>query len=123
MEAQIAANPEKLTIASEEDAALLEDSFDVGLATVEVTASVVDELKTEDGMTFRRIDVQEKIVEINGQEVVQTEVGQQILDVFEDGVVRKWSPDPLSGFLLPGPAIAEKAPENEMQGKYLQECF
>ncbi|KAL1933688.1 hypothetical protein VTP01DRAFT_7778 [Rhizomucor pusillus] len=114
VEAQIAANPEKLTVASEEDASLLADSFDVGLATVEVTASIVDEMKTEDGMTFRRIDVQEKIVEINGEEVVQTEVGQQILDVFEDGAVRKWYPDPLSGFLLPGPAITSEEPAQEI---------
>lgn len=103
-----------MIVASEEDASLLADSFDVGLATVEVTASIVDEMKTEDGMTFRRIDVQEKIVEINGEEVVQTEVGQQILDVFEDGAVRKWSPDPLSGFLLPGPAITSEEPAQEI---------
>lgn len=107
VEAQIASNPEKLTIASEEEAALLEDSFDIGLATVEVTAAILDELKTDDGMTVRRLSVQEKIVEINGEQVVQTEAGQQIIDVFEDGKVQKWAVDPLTGFLLPGPAMAE----------------
>ncbi|KAG0167376.1 hypothetical protein DFQ30_006133 [Apophysomyces sp. BC1015] len=101
VEAQVAANPAKITIASEEDAALLQDSFDIGLATVEVTAAIVEEHKTEDGMSFRRISVQEKITEINGKEVVQTEAGQQLLDVFENGSTYKWSVDPLTGFLLP----------------------
>ncbi|KAI9315242.1 hypothetical protein BX666DRAFT_1960683 [Dichotomocladium elegans] len=101
VEAQIAANPEKLTITSEEDLAVLEDSFDIGLATVEVTAVFIDELKTEDGMTFRRLGVQERIIEINGEQVVQTDVGQQILDVFEDGQVQRWAPDELTGFLMP----------------------
>ncbi|KAF7727707.1 hypothetical protein EC973_007263 [Apophysomyces ossiformis] len=101
VEAQIAANPDKLSVTTEEDAALLQDTFDVGLATVEVTAAIVDEQKTEDGMSFRRISVQEKITEINGKEVVQTEAGQQILDVFEDGTTYRWAVDPMTGFLLP----------------------
>ncbi|EPB87099.1 hypothetical protein HMPREF1544_06123 [Mucor circinelloides 1006PhL] len=104
VEAQMANNPAKLSIASEEDAALLADSFDVGLVTVEVTASVLDELKTDDGMVFRRISVRELITEINGEKVVQTEAGQQILDVFDNGSLIKWSVDPLTGFMLPGPA-------------------
>lgn len=90
-----------MTIASEEDLALLEDSFDIGLATVEVNAMFLDELKTEDGLSFRRIAVQERITEINGEQVVQTEAGQQILDVFEDGQLNRWAVDPLTGFLLP----------------------
>jgi hypothetical protein len=107
VEAQMASNPEKLSIASEEDAAILADSFDVGLVTVEVTASILDELKTDDGMVFRRISVKELITEINGQRVVQTEAGQQILDVFDNGSLIKWSVDPLTGFLLPGPATVD----------------
>lgn len=107
VEAQMANNPAKLSIASEEDAALLADTFDVGLVTVEVTASVLDELKTDDGMVFRRISVQELITEINGEKVVQTEAGQQILDVFDNGSLIKWSIDPLTGFMLPGPAAIE----------------
>lgn len=107
VEAQMANNPAKLTIASEEDAALLADTFDVGLVTVQVTASVLDELKTDDGMVFRRISVQELITEINGEKVVQTEAGQQILDVFDNGSLIKWSVDPLTGFMLPGPAAIE----------------
>ncbi|KAI9498764.1 hypothetical protein BDB00DRAFT_783864 [Zychaea mexicana] len=109
VEAQIASNPEKLTIASEQDAALLVDSFDIGLATVEVTATLMEELKTEDGLTLRRLSVQERITEINGQDVVQTEAGQQILDMYEDGSFERWAVDPVTGFLLPGPAVVDDA--------------
>ncbi|GAA5813755.1 hypothetical protein MFLAVUS_007242 [Mucor flavus] len=103
VEAQMASNPAKLSITSAEEAAILADSFDVGLVKVEVTASILDELKTDDGMMFRRINVRELITEINGQRVVQTEAGQQILDVFDNGSLVKWSVDPLTGFMLPGP--------------------
>ena len=109
VEAQIASNPEKLTIASEEEVAILEDSFDIGLATVEVTATLLEELKTPDGLTFRRLNVQERITEINGENVVQTEAGQQILDMYEDGSFERWAVDPLTGFLLPGPSIVDDA--------------
>lgn len=107
VEAQMAANPSKLSITTEEDAALLADSFDIGLVTVEVTATILDELKTDDGMVFRRLSVQELITEVNGQKVVQTEAGQQILDIFDNGSLIKWSIDPLTGFMLPGPAVME----------------
>ncbi|KAI8646578.1 hypothetical protein BD408DRAFT_409903 [Parasitella parasitica] len=107
VEAQMANNPAKLAITSEEDAALLADSFDIGLVTVDVTATVLDELKTEDGTVFRRISVQESITEINGQKVIQTEAGQQILDVFDNGSLVKWAVDPLTGFMLPGLAEIE----------------
>lgn len=107
VEAQMASNPAKLSITSAEEAAILADSFDVGLVKVEVTASILDELKTDDGMMFRRISVRELITEINGQRVVQTEAGQQILDVFDNGSLVKWSVDPLTGFMLPGPDAIE----------------
>ncbi|KAG2211111.1 hypothetical protein INT45_011234 [Circinella minor] len=109
VEVQMASNPEKLTITSEEEVAILEDSFDIGLATVEVTATLLEELKTSDGLTFRRLNVQERITEINGENVVQTEAGQQILDMYEDGSFERWTVDPLTGFLLPGPTIMEDA--------------
>ncbi|KAI8384691.1 uncharacterized protein BYT42DRAFT_544554 [Radiomyces spectabilis] len=107
VEAQIAANPEKLTITSEEDAALLADNFDVGLATVQVTAAIMDEFTTEDGIFFRRINVQERIIEINNEKVVQTDLGQQILDVSEDGQVHRYTVDPMTGFTLPGLAMPD----------------
>lgn len=107
VEAQMASNPAKLSITSAEEAAILADSFDVGLVKVEVTASILDELKTDDGMMFRRISVRELITEINGERVVQTEAGQQILDVFDNGSLVKWSVDPLTGFMLPGPDVME----------------
>ncbi|KAI9025294.1 hypothetical protein CLU79DRAFT_744920 [Phycomyces nitens] len=101
IEAQMAANPAKLSIESAEDAAILEDSFDIGLATVEVNVSLMDQMTTEDGLTFRRLLVQERITEINGLEVVQTEAGQQVLDVFDNGKLTQWGVDPLTGFMLP----------------------
>ncbi|KAI9358746.1 hypothetical protein BD770DRAFT_386879 [Pilaira anomala] len=103
VEAQMASNPQKLIVASLEEEAILADSFDIGLVKVEVTANILDELKTDDGLTFRRIGVKELITEINGERVVQTEAGQQILDVFDNGSLIKWSVDPLTGFMLPGP--------------------
>ncbi|KAL0092393.1 hypothetical protein J3Q64DRAFT_1718793 [Phycomyces blakesleeanus] len=103
IEAQMAANPAKLSIESAEDAAVLEDSFDIGLATVEVNVSLMDQMTTEDGLTFRRLLVQERITEINGLEVVQTEAGQQVLDVFDNGKLTQWGVDPLTGFMLPEP--------------------
>lgn len=103
VEAQMTSNPEKLIITSLEEEAILADSFDIGLVKVEVTANILEELKTEDGLTFRRIGVKELITEINGERVVQTEAGQQILDVFDNGSLIKWSVDPLTGFMLPGP--------------------
>ncbi|KAG2232647.1 hypothetical protein INT48_004247 [Thamnidium elegans] len=109
VEAQMASNPAKLSITSAEEAAILADSFDVGLVKVEVTASILDELKTDDGMIFRRISVRELITEINGQRVVQTEAGQQILDVFDNGSLVKWSVDPLTGFMLPGPDVVDSS--------------
>lgn len=116
VEAQMASNPAKLAIASEEDAALLADSFDVGLVTVEVTASILDEQKTDDGMVFRRISVNELITEINGEKVVQTEAAQQILDVFDNGSLIKWSVDPLTGFMLPGAVPSENMENGKMNG-------
>jgi hypothetical protein len=101
VEAQVASDPTKLTIESEQELAVLEDNFDLGLATVEVTATLLDELISEEGVAFRRIAVQEKITEINHEKVMQTNVGQQLLDVFEDGRVDRWSVDPITGFLLP----------------------
>jgi len=112
IEAQIGSNPDKLSISSAEELAVVEDSFFVGLATVEVTASLEDQMTTEEGITFRRINVQERILEINGENVVQTVAGQQVLDVFESGDVQKWNVDPLTGFLMPGPTVAS-IPETE----------
>ncbi|CEG71290.1 hypothetical protein RMATCC62417_07045 [Rhizopus microsporus] len=115
VEAQMVSNPEKLTITSEEDAAILADSFDTGLVTVEITATLLDELKTDDGMVFRRLSVKELITEVNGAKVVQTEAAQQILDVFDNGALVKWTVDPLTGFMLPAddnsdaPASSESA--------------
>lgn len=118
VEAAVAPNPEKLMIASEEEAAILEDTFDIGLANVEVHATLLDEIKLDDGTTFRRMAIEERITEINGEQVVQTNAGQQILDVFDNGKVERWAVDPLTGFLLPGPAmVAEEENADQTQEK------
>lgn len=117
VEAAVAPNPEKLTIASEEEAAILEDTFDVGLANVEVHATLLDEIKLDDGTTFRRMAIEERITEINGEQVVQTNAGQQILDVFDNGKVERWAVDPLTGFLLPGPAMIAEEEGDQTQEK------
>ncbi|KAI8344552.1 hypothetical protein BC941DRAFT_497805 [Chlamydoabsidia padenii] len=101
VEAQVASNANKLTIESDQDLAVLQDSFDVGLATVEVSATLLDELVDEQGVSFRRIAVQEKITEINHEKVIQTNGGQQLLDIFDNGRVDRWAVDPITGFLLP----------------------
>lgn len=101
VEAQMASDPTKLTVESAEELALLQDSFDIGLATVEVTATLMDQMTTEEGLTFRRIAVQEKITEINHEKVVQTNAGQQLLDIFDNGRLDRWNIDPTTGFLLP----------------------
>ncbi|ORX57014.1 hypothetical protein DM01DRAFT_1362401 [Hesseltinella vesiculosa] len=101
VQVQMANDPAKLSVDSAEELAVLQDSFDVGLASVEVTATLMDEMVTEEGIAFRRIAVEEKITEINHEKVVQTQAGQQILDIFENGSLNKWTVDPLTGFLLP----------------------
>ncbi|KAI8096215.1 uncharacterized protein BX664DRAFT_274111 [Halteromyces radiatus] len=115
VEAQMVSDPNKLTIDSAEELALLEDSFDIGLATVEVTATLMDELKTEEGLTFRRIAVQEMITEINNEKVVQTQAGQQLLDIFDNGRLDKWTVDPVTGFLLPEEHQQQSEEQQEQQ--------
>ncbi|ORZ23034.1 hypothetical protein BCR42DRAFT_403823 [Absidia repens] len=115
VEAQMASDPTKLSVDSAEELALLEDSFDIGLATVEVTATLLDEMTTEDGLTFRRIAVQEKITEINHEKVVQTDAGQQLLDIFDNGRLDRWSVDPTTGFLLPDDNQQQQQKEDEQR--------
>jgi len=65
-------------------------SFDTGLVTVEVEATA-EHMSTPEGVPLRRIIVTERIVEVDGQTVVQTEAGQQIMDVYDDGTVQKYA--------------------------------
>jgi len=91
VEAAIVANADLLTISSADDAIALAASFDTGLVTVEVEATA-EIVASEDGLApLRRITVIERIVEIDGQSVVQTVAGQQIIDVGNDGTVTKYA--------------------------------
>jgi len=68
------------------DLTALENALDIGLVTVEVEASV-ELITTDEGIPIRHIVVTERVVEINGETVLQTVADQQILDVFENGTV------------------------------------
>jgi hypothetical protein len=68
------------------DLTALENALDIGLVTVEVEASV-ERITTDEGIPIRHIVVSERVVEINGETVLQTIADQQILDVFENGTV------------------------------------
>jgi hypothetical protein len=67
----------------------LDKQFDVGLVTVEVE-SKAEAIQTEDqNVVLRRINVSTRVIEIDGQEVIQTESTEKIFEVktyavFED---------------------------------------
>jgi len=91
VEAAIVANADLLTISNADDAIALAASFDTGLVTVEVEATA-EIVASEDGQSsLRRITVLERIVEIDGQSVVQTVAGQQVIDVDNNGTVTKYT--------------------------------
>ncbi|KAG9307829.1 hypothetical protein G9A89_023394 [Geosiphon pyriformis] len=59
----------------------LEDSFDIGLVTVEVTSSA-ESLPTEDSnVSLRRITIKTRIVEIDGVDIIQSDAVEKILEV------------------------------------------
>jgi len=64
----------------------LTNTLDIGLVTVEVEATV-ERLVTSEGIPIRHIVVSERIVEVNGAHVLQTEAQQHVLDIFENGTV------------------------------------
>ncbi|RUO96742.1 hypothetical protein BC936DRAFT_141520 [Jimgerdemannia flammicorona] len=90
IQAAIVANTDLLDITTTDDAVALAASFDTGLVTVEVEATA-EHLTTPEGASLRRIVVTERIVEVDGLTVVQTEAGQQIIDVYDDGTVQKYT--------------------------------
>jgi len=71
----------------------LMDAFDVGLVTVEVTAST-EFVTTEDGSVVRRVTLQETIVEVNGLEISQTDAAQQVIEIMPDGSLGSYTPLP-----------------------------
>lgn len=90
IQAAIVANTDLLDITTTDDAVALAASFDTGLVTVEVEATA-EHLTTPEGASLRRIVVTERIVEVDGLTVIQTEAGQQIIDVYDDGTVQKYT--------------------------------
>jgi hypothetical protein len=72
----------------------LEDAFDIGLVTVQVNA-YTEFVTLDDGTVIRRLTLEETVVEVNGQEVVQTDVGQQLIEIMPDGSVSNYQSGPL----------------------------
>jgi len=72
----------------------LMEAFDTGLVTVQVTAST-EFVTAEDGSVFRRVTLQESIVEINGHEITQTDAAQQVIEIMADGTLGSYTPLPL----------------------------
>ncbi|KAG0245888.1 hypothetical protein B0O80DRAFT_438118 [Mortierella sp. GBAus27b] len=66
------------------------NAFDTGLVTVQVTATT--EFITVDDILVRHVTLQETIVEVNGQEIVQTNAAQQLLEIMPDGSLGKYTP-------------------------------
>ncbi|KAG0196798.1 hypothetical protein BGX28_009745 [Mortierella sp. GBA30] len=72
----------------------LMNAFDTGLVTVQVTA-FTEFVTADDGSVVRRVTLQETIVEVNGQEIAQTDAAQQILEIMPDGSLGSYTPFPL----------------------------
>jgi len=69
----------------------LMDAFDQGLVTVQVTATT-EYATAEDGSVVRRVTLQETIVEVNGEEIVQTDAAQQVIEILADGSLGSFTP-------------------------------
>lgn len=69
----------------------LMDAFDQGLVTVQVTATT-EYATAEDGSVVRRVTLQETIVEVNGEEIVQTNAAQQVIEILADGSLGSFTP-------------------------------
>ncbi|KAG0259743.1 hypothetical protein DFQ27_003921 [Actinomortierella ambigua] len=69
----------------------LMEAFDTGLVTVQVAAAT-EYFQAEDGTIARRVTLTESVVEINGQEVVQTDAYQQVIEILADGSLGSYQP-------------------------------
>ncbi|KAG9068966.1 hypothetical protein KI688_009856 [Linnemannia hyalina] len=69
----------------------LMEAFDIGLVTVQVTAST-EFVTAEDGSIIRRVTLQESIVEVNGHEITQTDAAQQVIEIMADGTLGSYTP-------------------------------
>ncbi|KAF9541676.1 hypothetical protein EC957_002753 [Mortierella hygrophila] len=74
----------------------LMEAFDIGLVTVQVTAST-EFVTAEDGSIIRRVTLQESIVEVNGHEITQTDAAQQVIEIMADGTLGSYTPLALGG--------------------------
>ncbi|KAF9569143.1 hypothetical protein EC968_002736 [Mortierella alpina] len=89
----------------------IEQLMDAGLVTVQVQA-LTEFVATEDGSLVRRVTLQETIVEVNGQEIKQTEVVQQVIEIMPDGSLGSYTPLPRTGCQQDGLDEAMEAVDN-----------
>ncbi|KAF9964268.1 hypothetical protein BGZ70_006698 [Mortierella alpina] len=89
----------------------VESLMDAGLVTVQVQA-LTEFVTAEDGSLVRRVTLQETIVEVNGREIKQTQVAQQIIEIMPDGTLGSYTPLPGSGCQQDGLDEAMEALDN-----------
>ncbi|KAI8878763.1 hypothetical protein K501DRAFT_304371 [Backusella circina FSU 941] len=105
VEAQIITKPNNLQIR------MMQEKSESGLVTVQVTANLLAESAViVDDMVFRRIEIKQDIIKVNGELVRQTNAGHQMIDMFDCGSFIKWSVDPDSE--LPPPLSQGKERES-----------
>jgi hypothetical protein len=68
-----------------------EEKFDKGIVGVHLDVTVED-VPVDDGLKLRRITVHERITEINGEQVDQNDIVQQVLEVLPNGAVLRHAP-------------------------------
>jgi len=89
----------------------VESLMDAGLVTVQVQA-LTEFVTAEDGSLVRRVTLQETIVEVNGREIKQTQVAQQIIEIMPDGSLGSYTPLPGNGCQQDGLDEAMEAIDN-----------
>lgn len=69
----------------------IKSAFDKGLVSVKVSATG-QQVNLPNGLTIQRIKIREQIIELNGKQVSDSEVVQQIIEVYPNGDVVKGTP-------------------------------
>ncbi|KAJ3282542.1 hypothetical protein HK104_010836 [Borealophlyctis nickersoniae] len=69
----------------------LKEAFDVGIVAIEVHAKA-DRIAWDDGMEVTRLVIAERILEINGAQMEQNDIMQQVMILKEDGTVIRSMP-------------------------------
>jgi len=95
--------------ASDRSLEAVEKAFPIGLVKMELFSEVERIESPDQSVSFRRILLAERIVEIEGHFVIETETTQQIIDLLDDGRVFHYdSADPLAALYPPASIPASK---------------